>query len=401
MIPNDDDDDANRPLRSIPNDDDDDDDANCPLRSIPNDDELSHNFSLIPSLPNPSEAAEMSSNSEHHQLMANPYHLLSDNGGAVGHIYSSDLHNPFVEPGFNIASPTSFVPETSDWIPSPLPDIFDFPSGSPIQIMDDGVIDEIHKQSDLPVWDDHLITGEDSLMSAVLEDLLLDTNFNSSASKVQQLNTQSQIQQPQVVLPQPSPCVELRPLVRTVSSNSNNSNNSNNAAAAAKGRMRWTPELHEVFVDAVNQLGGSNKATPKGVLKHMKVQGLTIYHVKSHLQKYRQAKYLPEPSEAGQPETKLTPLEQITSDDTRRGIDVTEALRIQMELQKKLHEQLEIQRTMQLRIEEQGKALLMMFEKQNMGFGKPEQEDRTSAKTPENGSEDSDSPRPKRPRNEE
>ncbi|CAE5991879.1 unnamed protein product [Arabidopsis arenosa] len=341
----------------------------------------------------------MSFNSEHIQVMENPYHLLSDNGGAVGHIFSSDLHNPFVEPGFNIASPTSFVPETSDWIPSPLPDIFDFPSGSPNQIMDDGVIDEIHKQSDLPVWDDHLITGEDSLMSTVLEDLLLDTNFNS-ASKVQELSMQAQIQQPQVVMQQPSPYAEMRPLVRTVSSNSNNNNNSNNnAAAAAKGRMRWTPELHEVFVDAVNQLGGSNKATPKGVLKHMKVQGLTIYHVKSHLQKYRSAKYTPEPSGAGPPETQLTPLEQITS--TRRGIDVTEALRIQMELQKKLHEQLEIQRTMQLRIEEQGKALLMMFEKQNMGFGKPEQEDRTSAKTPENGSEESDSPRPKRPRNEE
>ncbi|EFH60458.1 hypothetical protein ARALYDRAFT_900392 [Arabidopsis lyrata subsp. lyrata] len=400
MIPNDDDDDANsmenRLLRSIPNDDDDDANSmeNRLLRSIPR--ELSHTSSLIPPSPNPSEAAEMSFNSEHIQVMENPYHLLSDNGGAVGHIFSSDLHNPFVEPGFNIASPTSFVPETSDWIPSPLPDIFDFPSGSPNQIMDDGVIDEIHKQSDLPVWDDHLITDGDSLMSSVLEDLLLDTNFNS-ASKVQQPSMQAQIQQPQVVMQQPSPYAEMRPLVRTVSSNSNNNNNSNNnAAAAAKGRMRWTPELHEVFVDAVNQLGGSNKATPKGVLKHMKVEGLTIYHVKSHLQKYRSAKYTPEPSE-GPPETKLTPLEQIT----RRGIDVTEALRIQMELQKELHEQLEIQRTMQLRIEEQGKALLMMFEKQNMGFDKPEQEEKRSVKTSENGLEESDSPRPKRPRNEE
>lgn len=64
---------------------------------------------------------------------------------------------------------------------------------------------------------------------------------------------QSQIQQPQVPLQHPSPCVELPPLVRTVSSNSND-----NTSAAAKGRMRWTPELHEAFVEAVNHLGGMN-----------------------------------------------------------------------------------------------------------------------------------------------
>ena len=42
---------------------------------------------------------------------------------------------------------------------------------------------------------------------------------------------------------------------------------------------RWTPELHSRFVAAVNQLGGSDRATPKGILKVMAVEGLNIYHV--------------------------------------------------------------------------------------------------------------------------
>ncbi|WOL06162.1 protein PHOSPHATE STARVATION RESPONSE 2 isoform X1 [Canna indica] len=135
------------------------------------------------------------------------------------------------------------------------------------------------------------------------------------------------------------------------------------ATTSAKPRMRWTPELHECFVNAVNQLGGSEKATPKGVLKLMKVEGLTIYHVKSHLQKYRTAHYRPDSSE-GMSERKTAQSEDIPALDMKTGIGLNEALRLQMEVQKQLHEQLEIQRNLQLRIEEQGRCLQMMFEKQ-------------------------------------
>jgi SHAQKYF class myb-like DNA-binding protein len=56
------------------------------------------------------------------------------------------------------------------------------------------------------------------------------------------------------------------------------------AAAAARARLRWTGQLHERFVLAVAELGGADRATPKSVLRAMAVPGLTLYHLKSHLQ---------------------------------------------------------------------------------------------------------------------
>uniref|UniRef100_A0ACD5TMT5 Uncharacterized protein n=1 Tax=Avena sativa TaxID=4498 RepID=A0ACD5TMT5_AVESA len=52
-------------------------------------------------------------------------------------------------------------------------------------------------------------------------------------------------------------------------------------------RLRWTPDLHRCFVHAIRNLGGQHRATPKRVLQLMGVGGLTISHVKSHLQMYR------------------------------------------------------------------------------------------------------------------
>nr|GEX46583.1 myb family transcription factor PHL7-like [Tanacetum cinerariifolium] len=130
----------------------------------------------------------------------------------------------------------------------------------------------------------------------------------------------------------------------------------NRSDGSGKERLKWTQELHELFEKAVNQLGGPDRATPKGILKTMGITGLTIYHVKSHLQKYRMSKFIPESTKGEQIEKKNIS-EMFPNFSKTSGIQLNEALQMQMEVERRLNDQLEVQKNLKLKIEAQSRFL--------------------------------------------
>lgn len=206
---------------------------------------------------------------------------------------------------------------------------------------------EQSKQSDWSVWTEHLVS--DDLSDLLVSDPCINTTYQTAKSSATE-STSNQLQSHQQFLPS-SGGIHLPA-----------NSPASGTGASSKPRLRWTPELHENFVEAINKLGGAERATPKGVLKLMNVEGLTIYHVKSHLQKYRIAKYISDYTDGNA--IRKRNVDDDISLDLKTGMQITEALRLQMEVQKQLHEQLETQRNLQLRIEEHGRYLQKMFEEQ-------------------------------------
>ncbi|KAG8367939.1 hypothetical protein BUALT_Bualt16G0124800 [Buddleja alternifolia] len=101
---------------------------------------------------------------------------------------------------------------------------------------------------------------------------------------------------------------------------SGNNYGSPGSVSSSKTRIRWNQDLHDRFVECVNRLGGPDRRSEK----------------KTNVAEF----------------------------DFKTGMQLKEALQLQIDVQRHLHEQLEIQRNLQLRIEEQGKQLKMMLDQQ-------------------------------------
>ncbi|KAH9622289.1 hypothetical protein KSS87_007442 [Heliosperma pusillum] len=277
----------------------------------------------LPCSPGYSTGAPFSSVTLENHSTNSPYITPSAHNGSSLALEPSDYSN-YINSTASSYTRGTHLPWGSDTVPG----FSNFPSHPPIQnghlsinnscVSNLMTEEELGKRNDWQDWADQLITDNEPL-SSNWNQLLLDTNTSDQGPKMS-----SQLATPSSTLPMkevqshhqvsvPSP--EMAAVV---------SPSPSAAGSQAKARMRWTPELHDAFVEAVHKLGGSERASEKST----------------------------------------TALADLSSLDLKAGMDLTEALRLQMEVQKRLHEQLEIQRNLQMRIEEQGKYLQKMFEHQ-------------------------------------
>lgn len=329
-------------------------------------------------------------------LLANP--MVSHNGQSNSDSpfvsgFPTDLHFPSFSPGEEPSQNGAFIfqsPEGGSHFPRNHNEVLDAPPGGYVNYdfsegisIDNGqvgsTVEVVPNENDAKEID-WMEFAEDFCPGSVesnWNEFLADPNVGNQQPKLPQSSSDVN----HVIVHHPQNQQQLSLPSREVPAVANPST----SAQSNKSRMRWTPELHEAFVEAINHLGGSERATPKCILLHMNshlsVEGLTIQRVKSHLQKYRSAMGKRESSEGNSGE-RTAASEQVSSVDLRTSVTITEALRMQMVVQKQLHEQLEIQRKIQLKIEEQGKYLLQMLENQN----KMEQE--KCKALPNNGSSD-------------
>ncbi|XP_038904770.1 myb family transcription factor PHL5-like isoform X2 [Benincasa hispida] len=137
-------------------------------------------------------------------------------------------------------------------------------------------------------------------------------------------------------------------------------NKKSKSRIVSKTRIKWSKELHQKFIDCVDQLGGAQKATPKQLFHLMKTKGLTLIHIKSHLQKYRIFQHIQEFSK-GKAERKTNKKELMQSNQNI-GKQLMEAVRQQLDTQSSLNEQLEVQKNLISAIEEQMKQLRGVLE---------------------------------------
>ncbi|KAE8650941.1 hypothetical protein Csa_001106 [Cucumis sativus] len=141
-------------------------------------------------------------------------------------------------------------------------------------------------------------------------------------------------------------CEELMPI---------NRNKKLKSSIVSKTRIKWTEELHQRFTNCVDQLGGAQKATPKQLFHLMKTKGLTLIHIKSHLQKYRISQQIQELSK-GKSERQINKKETMQGSQNI-GKQLMEVVRQQLHAQSSLNEQLKVQKKLISAIEEQMKQL--------------------------------------------